>query len=123
MSPEYNYDRIQSGEQHIPTGELLEHMAIAIRDLRNLAIRMGKDVEIMKGDMRNILRKLDDMEGSWEPQETEEMSVDEIKKLILDEVGVDKPFYPSDVALKHNLDYDAVLEAVEALRRDGRIRE
>lgn len=66
--------------------------------------------------------KSDDVMGDV-PRDIRKMSTDEIRKLILGKVGVDKPFFPSDVAFDYDLDYDAVLEAIESLRREGRIKE
>ena len=88
-------------------------------DLQSTVDGMRKDMAIVKHDMRHILNKL----GDEEPIDIREIPIDEIKKLILAERGDGKPFYPSDVAFEHHLDYDAVLEAMDVLRKEGLITE
>lgn len=125
MDTKYNYGSARKDEPYTWTNESFEYMIRSIIELQNMADRTRQDMASIKDDMRNLLDKLDDMTGEAheEPQNIREMTTDEIKKLILVEVGVDKPFYPSDVAFDYDLDYDAVLEAVESLRREGRIKE
>lgn len=86
---------------------------------------MQQDIKEIKKDMSDLRGKLDDKRytGFEEPVEIVEMPIDDIKKLILDRLDGDKPLYPSDIAMDHNLDYDAVLEAVDMLRREGHIEE
>lgn len=97
----------------------------AIQDLQRSVQTIQQDIKTIKNDIRDLLRKLDDKEweGYAEPEELVEMSVEEIKKLILTKMDKSKPFYTSDVADEHNLDYDAVAEAVEELLREGRLEE
>ena len=97
----------------------------AIQDLQKSVHTIQQDIKTIKNDMRNLLHKLDDKEweGYGEPEELVEMSVDEIKELILTRMDKSKPFYPSDVADDYNLDYNAVTEAVEELLREGHLKE
>lgn len=110
-------------EKYLVISELAG-MVHTIHDIQTSMQNMERNVELMKGDIRNIMKKLDDVTNEdGELRETEKMPVGDIKNLILTEMEVDKPFYPSDVALDHNLDYDDVLEAVELLRREGHIKD
>lgn len=94
-------------------------------DLQNMVQSMQQDIRAIRNDVRDLLRKLDDKEWEdyGEPEEIVEMSVDEIKKLILTKMDKSKPFYPSDVADDYNLDYDSVTEAVEELLCEGYLKE
>lgn len=116
---------VPSDPQSQLTPELVRHMIQTTYKLQNAVQNMQQDIKAIKNDMRDLLRKLDgkEWEGYGEPEEIVEMSVDEIQKLILDTVGRDKLFYPSDIALEYNLDYNAVLEAVRMLRRKRSITE
>ena len=97
----------------------------AICEIQESIQTMQQDIEEIKKDMSDLRSKLDDKwwEGFGEPKELVEMSVDEIKKLILTKMDKSKPFYPSDVADDYNLDYNAVTKAVEELLREGRLKE
>ena len=54
-------------------------------------------------------------------QGSSDMTRDQIRELILEEVGVGESFHPSDIAVKHGLDFDTVLEVVDRLRSEGRM--
>ena len=75
-----------------------------------------EDVEWIKQAVRIIIDNLDDGEDA---PNNRDMTPNEIKELILAEVGLDKPFYPSDLAEEYGLDLDAVDEAVDMLRKEG----
>lgn len=94
-------------------------------ELKDMMQSMQQDVDKLKNDMHVLLRKLDDKwwDGFGEPEELVEMPKEEIKKLILDKIGRGKIFYPSDIAMDYNLDYDAVLEAVKDLRHEHHIED
>lgn len=62
------------------------------------------------------------LDTSDEPDNSD-MSVEEVKELILAEVELDRPFYPSDLAEEYGLDLNATLEAVDMLRKEGRIKD
>ena len=51
------------------------------------------------------------------------MTAEQVRKLILDNYELGESFYPSDIADKHGLDYDTVLEAIEMLRKERRIKD
>ena len=80
-----------------------------------------EDMGWVKENMRTILQKLD--EGTAEEASTDnyDMTAGQIRDLILEKMDIDKPFYPSDLAMEYGLDFDVVLEAVDILREEGRI--
>ena len=82
---------------------------------------LREDVEWIREAIRTIIQRLDD--ETLDAPDNHDMTPNEIKDLILAEVGLDKPFYPSDLAEEYGLDLDAVYEAVDILRKDGRVVE
>ena len=114
-----------NNKQNLETHDLFRHMTQAIHDIQKSLESVGQDVEVIKNDVHNLLHKPVDENGDEyeKSQEIIDMPVDKIKELILSTVGIDNLFYPSDIAMDHNLDYDAVMEAVDMLRREGRITE
>ena len=97
----------------------------SIRRLEDFVSDTMGEVAMMRADIRSLVDKVDNLtrDTDFEEYDVREMPKDEIKKLILEEMGGGNPFYPSDVAQDHNLHYDAVMEAVEELRKEGRITE
>lgn len=93
--------------------------ADAEEDLREQVQMLREDVAWIREAMRLIIQNLD--EGDVPANHN--MTPNEIKNLILTEVGLDKPFYPSDLAEEYGLDLDAVDEAVDMLRKEGRVAE
>ena len=91
----------------------------AEEDLREQVQMLREDVAWIREAMRLIIQNLD--EGDVPANHN--MTPNEIKNLILTEVGLDKPFYPSDLAEEYGLDLDAVDEAVDMLRKEGRVAE
>lgn len=125
LAQEYESDILPDRPQLPDTGEWFYYLTQAISDLQKLMQTVQQDVNNIKMDMRDLRSQLDDKwyGGFGESEEIVEMSIDDIKKLILDRLDEDKPFYPSDIAMDHNLDYDAVTKAVNMLRREGHIQE
>ena len=80
-----------------------------------------EDMEYIKEGMRIVMQKLEDDDAGEDAPNNYDMTASQIRDLILDKVGLDKPFYPSDLAMDYGLDFDAMLEAVDMLRREGRI--
>ena len=72
-------------------------------------------------NQRVMTQKIDDATTEEIPDETYNMTSDKIRDLMIEKVELDKPFYPSDIATEHGLDYDRVLETIEMLRKEGRI--
>lgn len=106
--------RSRSGTQDTPPTD-------AAGDLREQVQILREDVEWIREAIRTIIQRLDD--ETLDAPDNHDMTPNEIKDLILAEVGLDKPFYPSDLAEEYGLDLDAVYEAVDILRKDGRVVE
>ena len=51
------------------------------------------------------------------------LSIEGVKKIILEDVRPGQVFYPSDVADKHGLDLRTVVEAVNELKEGGQVSE
>lgn len=97
--------------------------------LFRMMVGIGDDVRSLKEDiawMRNLMRSTMQSQNTLVSDGTPDnydMTPEQIKEMILEKIGLDKPFYPSDLATEYGLDFDAVLEAVEILRQEGRIVE
>ena len=52
-----------------------------------------------------------------------DLDMEDVKGLILDEIGIGETFYPSDLANKHNLDLRTVMEVMSELAENGQISE
>ena len=50
------------------------------------------------------------------------MTQTQVRELILNETSDGKPFYPSDIAMEHGLDLEVVVNAVDNLRNEGKLR-
>ena len=68
-----------------------------------------------------MVQKIDDAIAEEITDDNYNMTLSQIQDLILKTVDRDKPFYPSDVAMEHGLDFDKVDEAIDMLRKEGRI--
>ncbi len=71
-------------------------------------------------NIENLLKNMAANEGG---PDNYDMTAKQIKDLILDNYELGKPVYPSDIADDHGLDYDAVLEAIDMLRKEHRIKD
>ena len=71
--------------------------------------------------MRGIGQMLENEMANADVPANSDLTSKEIRDLILAEVELDKPFYPSDLAEEYGLDLDSTLEAIDMLRKEGRI--
>ena len=113
---------------HRRSAEALKHPSMQdeplyerVRRLQEQMQVLMEDMEYIKEGMRMVMQKLEDDDAGEDAPNNYDMTASQIRDLILDKVGLDKPFYPSDLAMDYGLDFDAVLEAVDVLRREGRI--
>ena len=51
----------------------------------------------------------------------QDKTIPEIKEIILGEYVDGEKFYPSDIAIKHHLDYDNVVTAIQEISKEGKI--
>lgn len=113
---------VPSGRRRLRNMESMpdEH-STQIENLHEQVHTLVDNMDWVKEGIRTILQKLED-ESAWDkPPDNYDMTASQIKDLILEEVGLDKPFYPSDLAMEYGLDLDAVYEAVNILRAEGRV--
>ena len=80
-----------------------------------------KTVNKIQKDQCIIMQKIDDAITEEVTDETYNMTADKIRDLMVEKIKLDKPFYPSDIAIEYGLTYDSVLEAIDILRKEGRI--
>lgn len=113
------YCDLGASEQFEPVLEMVESA------LDMMPESVGDLTQERYGMIRGKLDKIRDIATDNRPRvlKNYNMPVDEVKSLILKECAAGKPFYPSDVAKKHEVNYDTVDEAVEQLRKEGRIAE
>lgn len=125
VKPRFRSNKYDFSTSDRLTAESVNYMMQTIIELKMAVNEACQDVAMMRDEVRSLADKLDDItkETDFEGYDVREMPVDEIKKLLLDKMGGGEPFYPSDIATDYNLDYDAVMEAVGVLRKEGRIKE
>lgn len=87
---------------------------------RNAGDLTQEQYDVMK-DMVESVRRIA-AEHKPKVLENYDMPVNEVKDIILKECS-GGTFYPSDISEKHGVDYDTVAEAVEQLRKEGRVAE
>lgn len=73
--------------------------------------------------IRESLSKIKQKLDVPEPPDNFDMPVNKIKEILVKECIPGNSFYPSDIAFKHGLDYQATLDAVEILRKEGKLEE
>ena len=87
-------------------------------------MRLTRDVAGMKEVNHKVLEAIQEVlevvKADKNSPDNYDMSPEQIKDLILAKYDLSKLTYPSDIAFDHGLDYDAVLKAVELLRKEGR---
>ena len=126
----------KSTEQSIATMQKTMRWTDSIQpDLDEQVMQLASEMRELKKDVMILMEKVDwliesnraiqkvvvtDTDDEQIPDNFD-MTQDQIKELILREVSVGESFYPSDIAVKHGLDFDAVLEVVDRLRSEGRM--
>ena len=91
---------------------------LVMNEIQNLR----KDVAQLRDLIRDMAQSQDTPVNSDTP-DNYDMTPEQVKEIILEKVGLNRSFYPSDLSMKYGLDFDTVLEAVEILRQEGRIIE
>ena len=104
--------------------DIREQMDVLRSDMfwtkKNIRVMM-KNVESIKKSTHTMVQKIDDAIAEEITDDNYNMTLSQIQDLILETVDRDKPFYPSDVAMEYGLDFDKVDEAIDMLRKEGRI--
>lgn len=75
------------------------------------------------GAVREIKKSLETRNADESDPDNYDMPVEQVRELILENYKLGESFYPSDIADKHGLDYDTVLEAIDILRKERRIKD
>ena len=110
-----------------PKPQIIEKLTLS--DVMGMQMRLYYDsVEIKE----NIMRLQDEIKTMRELLESRldvqdepdnyDMSVEDIKKLIVKECTLGQQYYPGDLAFEYGLNYNAVLEAVASLKEEGRVQ-
>lgn len=110
----------QSPKQHTrtPTSGIEDVPSIYTEDgLRENVKILREDMNWLKGAVHSIMQKLDEEDA---PDNTD-MSIDDVKSIILKECKRGEEYYPGEFALKHSLDYNTVVEALTSLQKEGRV--
>ena len=97
-------------------------LAKNVQELKENMRSMKEDMHWLVKSNRTILETIVPVGETELNPDISDMPPSQIKDLILKEVTIGEPFYPSDIAMKHNLDFDLVLEVIDELRNEGRIR-
>ncbi len=94
-----------------------------LQDLRKKVDMLHEKVDWLIHSQRNLERVLKDIVVEGTDLDNQDMSSRDIRDLILENYETGKVFYPSDIADKYGLDYDAVVKAIDILRSEGRIKD
>ena len=96
-------------------------LANTVMELQEQLRYISEDMKWTRETMRGIGQILEDEMANADVPANSDLTSKEIRDLILAEVELDKPFYPSDLAEEYGLDLDSTLEAIDMLRKEGRI--
>ena len=84
---------------------------------------MSKDMKVLSNDVHATRKLISAHEAAITESSSDNFTLTntQIKELVLDETRDGRPFYPSDIAMEHGLDLEAVVTAVEELRDEGKL--
>lgn len=105
-----------------PVHELVQLMLTRQAQLQNVIHSYKKEMAELREDIADIKKMLEPSRVGNDITDNYDMTVEQIRDMILEKYDLLKPVYPSDIADDNGLDYDAVIEAIEMLRRDGRVK-
>ena len=88
------------------------------RELRRLNRRIDELLE----EQKRLREMVADVIPVSDVPDNTDMTVDEVKKLIMDVCERGEKYYPAELAVDHGLDYDTVLKAVESLQKTGHVK-
>lgn len=83
---------------------------------------LSEKVDWLVGAVHNM-SKLETTGGDESGPDNYDMTAEQVRDLILENYKLGVPFYPSDVADDHGLDYDTVVQAMDMLRKEGRLKK
>lgn len=81
---------------------------------------MKEEIKTLRDELSSIRKQFDaHLKECGEVRVLHEMSKNECKDLILKEIDNEGKIYPSDFAIKYNIDYYFVKECFEELKKEG----
>ena len=86
----------------------------------NVALR--ENVMRLQDEVKTVRELLESRLDKQDEPDSYDMPVEDIKKLITKECKPGQQYYPGDLAFKHGLNYDTVLEAVASLKEEGHVQ-
>ena len=95
-------------------------------DLNSQTLRLCNLIEqiIINNEAQHMTERYDSGQELEEDRRGNfDLDREDVKELILDEIGIGEAFYPSDLANKHNLDLRTVMEVMSELAENGQISE
>lgn len=96
---------------------------VEMRELQYNVVVLRERVEWLVAAVQDIMKSLEARSLDESGPDNYDMDPEQIRQLILKNYKLGESFYPSDIADKHGLDYDAVLEAIDLLRKERRIKD
>lgn len=86
-------------------------------------IRLCEQVDWLVGAIYKLQKDVEAMRPDESGPDNYDMTAEQVRDLILANYKLGVPFYPSDVADDHGLDYDTVVQAMNMLRKEGRMKD
>lgn len=77
-----------------------------------------KRLDVLQSKIQDLQETLESYLDVQDEPDNYDMSVEEVKKLILKECKRGEEYYPGEFSLKHGLDYDTVVEALNSLQKE-----
>ena len=94
-----------------------------MRELQHNVAGLRGRVDWLVAAVRDIKRSLEAKSLDECGPDNYDMDAEQVRQLILENYELGECFYPSDIADKYGLEYGAVLEAIDLLREERRIKD
>lgn len=99
------------------------HCRAETRKLRYNVAGLRERVDWLVAAVRDIKWSLEARSLDECGPDNYDMDAEQVRRLILENYELGECFYPSDIADKYGLNYGAVLEAIDMLRKERRIKD
>ena len=111
---------------HVSMQNLKAEVGLVNRRLGRVETTLNENkasLEMVKTIVKEIQEALKAGDFAEEGPDNYDKTPEQVRDLIIANYKLGVPFYPSDVADDHGLDYDTVVQAMDILRKEGRLKD
>lgn len=97
----------------------------AHRSIVDVLYNQQKLIDVLVQDNNEMWKIISDCGLNIQENDSDnlELNNEQIKKIILNDIKIGQVFYPSDIAIKNNMDLAKVVEVIEELKKENKLTE